>query len=169
MNKLKQTPQVVHICVYVYMCVYACICIWMRMCVYDIAWRVEALLLGFSICAYVCICMRMYMCVHVCVYSACEYVAASVFADVYVGVKTHLCNIHTCPCTSAQTPCKVHVTLLRKNTHTYIPTHKCIRIHMHTKTHAHAWHRPHAEALIPRPTIYAQICIRIHMHTCINA
>jgi len=41
--------QVVHICVYVYMCVYACIYIWMRMCVYDIAWHVEALLLGFSI------------------------------------------------------------------------------------------------------------------------
>ena len=40
---------------------------------------------------------------------------------------------------------------------------------MHTKTHAHAWHRPHAEALIPRPTIYAQICIHTHIHTCINA
>jgi len=24
--------------------------------------------------------------------------AASVFADVYVGVKIHLCNVHTCPC-----------------------------------------------------------------------
>jgi len=35
---------------------------------------------------------------------------------------------------------------------------------MHTKTHAHAWYRPHAEALIPRPTIYAQICIHTHTH-----
>jgi len=42
-------------------------------------------------------------------------------------------------------------------------------IHMHTKTHSHAWHRPHAEALIPRPTIYAEICIHIHIHMCINA
>jgi len=40
---------------------------------------------------------------------------------------------------------------------------------MHTKTHAHAWHLPHAEVLIPRPTIYAQICIHLHIHTCINA
>ena len=30
---------------------------------------------------------------------------------------------------------------------------------MHTKTHVHAWHCPHAEALIPRPTIYAQTCL----------
>ena len=90
------------------------------------------------------------------------------FADVYVGVKTHLCNIHTRPCTSAHNTCKVHVTLTAKNVHIYIPTHICIRMHMHTKTHAHAWHRPHAEALIPRPTIYAQICIHIHIHTFIN-
>jgi len=61
---------------------------------------------------------------------------------------------------------------------------------MHTKTHAHAWHRPHAEALIPRYRLwvlvsvlqrvdgvmhahvflcaYAQICIHIHIHMCIN-
>ena len=32
--------------------------------------------------------------------------------DVYVGLKTHLCNIHTRPCTSAHNTCKVHVTLL---------------------------------------------------------
>ena len=35
---------------------------------------------------------------------------------------------------------------------------------MHTNAHAHAGHRPHAEALILRPTIYAQICIHIHVH-----
>jgi len=40
---------------------------------------------------------------------------------------------------------------------------------MHTNTHVHALHRPHAEALILRPTIYAQICIYIHIHMCINA
>jgi len=58
---------------------------------------------------------------------------------------------------------------LQKNAHIYIPTHICIRRHMHTNTHAHAWHRPHAEALIQRPTIYAQIRIHIHIHMCINA
>ena len=59
--------------------------------------------------------------------------------DVYVGVKTHLCNLHTRPCTSAQNTCKVHVTLTaKKNAHIYIPTYICIRMHMHTKTHAHA-------------------------------
>jgi len=35
---------------------------------------------------------------------------------------------------------------------------------MDTNTHAHAWHCPHTEALILRPTIYAQICIHIHTH-----
>ena len=58
---------------------------------------------------------------------------------------------------------------LQKNAHLYILTHICIRIHMHTHTRAHAWHCPHAEALILRHTIYAQICIHIHVHMCINA
>jgi len=40
---------------------------------------------------------------------------------------------------------------------------------MHTNTHAHALHRPHAEALILRRTIYAQICIHIRIHMCIHA
>ena len=86
--------------------------------------------------------------------------------DVYVGVKTHLCNIHTRPCTSVHNTCKVHVTLIAKKC-TYIYTYT----HMYTHTYAHentCAHRPHAEALIPRPTIYAQICIHIHIRTCIN-
>jgi len=58
---------------------------------------------------------------------------------------------------------------LQKNAHIYIPTHICIRIHMHTNTHAHRLHCPHAEALILRPAIYAQICMHIHIHRCINA
>ena len=53
-------------------------------------------------------------------------------ADVYVGVKTHLCNIHTCPCTSAQNTCKVHATPTAKKC-TYIYTYT----HMHTHTYAH--------------------------------
>ena len=35
---------------------------------------------------------------------------------------------------------------------------------MHTKTHAHAWHRPHAEVLIPRPTIYTNMHTHTHTH-----
>ena len=85
--------------------------------------------------ASICICVHIhtYTHVHICAQSA-----ASVFADVYVGVKTHLCNLHTCPCTSAQNTCKVHTTPTAKNAHTCIPTHIFIRMHMHTNTHAHA-------------------------------
>ena len=36
-------------------------------------------------------------------------------ADVYFGVKTLLCNIHTRPCTSAHNTCKVYVALTAKN------------------------------------------------------
>ena len=82
--------QVVHICVYLYICVHACKCIWMRMCVYDIAWHIEVLLLGFPICAYVCICMRMYMCVHVCVYSACVYVCICIYVCLCTCMHIHL-------------------------------------------------------------------------------
>jgi len=112
--------------------------------------------------ASICICMHTHTYIHI---HICAPPAASVFADVYVGVKTHLCNINTCACTSAQNTCKVHVTLTAKKMHKYIYLwHICIRMHMHTKTHAHAWHRPHAEALKSRPTIYAQICIHMHTH-----
>ena len=53
-------------------------------------------------------------------YTQCAQPAASVFADVYVGVKTHLCSVHTCPCTSGQNTCsKVHATLTAKKC-TYI-------------------------------------------------
>ena len=111
--------------------------------------------------------MHIHKCINI---HICTQPAASVFADVYVGVKTHLCKVHTGPCTSAQSTCsKVHATLIAKNAHIHIPTPICIRIHMYTNTHAHALHRPHAEALILRPTIYAQICIHIHIHMCINA
>jgi len=58
---------------------------------------------------------------------------------------------------------------LQKNAHIYILTHTCIRILMQTNTHAHAWHRRHAEALILRPIIYAQICIHIHIRMYMNA
>ena len=86
--------------------------------------------------ASICICMHIHTYIHI---HICAQSAARVFADVYVGVKTQLCNIHTCPCTSAQNTCKVHVTLTAKKcTYMYIPTYIRIRIHMHTKTLAHA-------------------------------
>jgi len=61
--------------------------------------------------------------------------AASVFADVYVGVKTNLCSVHTCPCTSVQSSCsKVHVTLTAETcTYIYTNTH----MYMHTYVHEH--------------------------------
>ena len=65
----------------------------------------------------------------------CTQPAAIVFADVYVGVKTHLCNIHTCPCTSAQNTCsKVHETLTAK---------KCTYIYLHTYVYAYICRRKH--------------------------
>jgi len=80
------------------------------------------------------------MCMHIHIYiiiHICTQPAASVFADVYVGVKTHLCILHTCPCTSAQNTCsKVHATLTAKKMHIYI----------HLQTYA-----------------YAYICTRTHM------
>jgi len=63
----------------------------------------------------------------------CTQLAASVFADMNVGVKTHLCNVHTCQCTGAQDTCsKVHATLTAKEC-TYVYTYT----HTHTHTYAH--------------------------------
>jgi len=89
--------------------------------------------------ASICICMHTHTYIHM---HICAQSAASEFADVYVGVKTHLCNIHTCPCTSAQNTCKVHVTLTAKTctyTHAYIYIHHVrtnthIQIYTHTRT-----------------------------------
>ena len=68
-----------------------------------------------------------YICMHVRTYIHMCTTCSECVADVYVGVKTHLCNIHTCPCTSAHNTCKVHVTLTaKKNAHIFIPTHICI-------------------------------------------
>ena len=62
-------------------------------------------------------------------YTACS----ECVAHVYIGVKTHLCNVHTCPCTSTQsTFSKVHATPTAKKC-TYIYTYT----HMHTHTYAH--------------------------------
>jgi len=83
--------------------------------------------------ASICICMhiRTYIHIHICAQPA-----ASVFADVYVGVQTHLCNINTCPCTSAQkkmfqSACNTHC----KKMHIYIYLHTYVNAYICTQTH----------------------------------
>ena len=81
--------------------------------------------------------------------------------DVYVGVKTHLCNVHTLPCTSAQNTCsKVHVTLTADSAHTRAHTSTCtwVRTCVQDTTR-------HAEALPPGPSICAYACTCMRMHT----
>jgi len=100
-------------------------------------------------------------------------------ADVYVGVKTHLCNIHTRPCTSAQNICKVHSTLTEKKIHIYIYLHtyvyaciytrKHMRMHdtVHTLNHWLGYHAHNLFANIYTHThthVYKRIDVRIHTH-----
>jgi len=77
--------------------------------------------------------------------------------------KKHLCNIHTCPCNSAQNTCsKVQTTLTEKKcTYIYIHTH-ITRIHMHTNTHAHLWHRSTRR---DTDTKTHKLCINMYTHT----
>ena len=86
--------------------------------------------------------------------------------DVYVGVKTHLCNVHTLPCTSAQNSCsKVHVTLTAGRAHTrpcIHVSHACTCTWVHTRAQDTA---RHAEAPPPGPSICAYVCTCMHMHT----
>ena len=84
-----------------------------------------------------------YIRVHICAQPA-----ATVFTDVYVGQK-HTCVTYT-PAHALVSKTPVHALVpktpvlkcmqppLQKNAHIYILTHICIRIHMHTNTHAHA-------------------------------
>jgi len=140
--------------------------------------------------ASICICMHTHTYTHIHMYVQ---PAASMFADVYVGVKTHLCNIHTCPCTSAQNTCKVHVTLTAKKrkyiytyTHTYThiyafentctcmtpstrwstgtETHNpCTNMHTHTHTHTHVYKRIDVQ-IHTHMHIYTYILVRTHTH-----
>jgi len=98
-----------------------------------------------------------YIHVHICAQPA-----ASVFAHVYVGVKIHLCNVHTYPCTSAQNTCKVHVTLTAKKC-TYTYTH----IQMYTHTYAH---KNTCTCMTPSTrwstdTKTHNLCTNMHTHT----
>jgi len=89
--------------------------------------------------------------------------------DVYVGVKTPLCNVHTRPCTSAQNTCSSAC-----NTHcrpcTYAPMH--IRVHMHAhehgcvrapKTPPDKPRRRHQDPPSAHTCAHACACIRVHM------
>jgi len=106
-----------------------------------------------------CICTHIHTYIHI---HICAQPAASVFADVYVGVKTHLCNVHTCPCTSKQKTFKVHATLTAKKS-TYIYTYT----HMHTPTYAHE----HTCACMTLSTRWStdtethNLCTNMHTHT----
>jgi len=84
-------------------------------------------------------------------------------ADVYVGIKTHLCNIHTRPCTSAHNTCKVHVTLTAKKMYIYIYTYT------HMYTHAYA-HENTCACMTPSTrwsthTKTHNLCTNMHTHT----
>ena len=83
-------------------------------------------------------------------------------ADVYVGVKTHLFNIHPRPCTSAHNTCKVHVTLTAKKcTYTYTYTHMYMRAYAHENTCA--WMTPSTRW--STDTKSNNLCTNMHTHT----
>ena len=108
----------------------------------------------------------MYICMHIHIYidiHICTQPAASVIADVYVVVKTHLCNVHTCPCTSAQHTCsKVHATLTAK---------KCTYIYTHTRTYTHTYADENTCAFMTPSTRWStdtkthNLCTNMHTHT----
>jgi len=109
--------------------------------------------------AYACICMHIHTYIHI---HICAQPAASVFTDVYVGVQTHLCNVHTCPCTSAQNTCKVHATLTAK---------KCTYIYTYTHIHTHIYAHEHTRICMTLSTRWStdtethNLCTNICTHT----
>jgi len=90
--------------------------------------------------ASICICMHTHTYTHI---HICAQPVASVFADVYIGVKTNLCNIHIYPCPSAQNTCKVHATLTAK---------KCTSIYAYTHTYTHTYAHEHTCACMTPST-----------------
>ena len=78
--------------------------------------------------------MHMHAYTHIYIYTHMCTTCSECVRKCYVGVKSHPCNAHTCPCTSAQnTFSKVHATLTAKKC-TYVYTHT----HMHTHTYTRA-------------------------------
>ena len=98
-----------------------------------------------------------YIHIHICAKSA-----ASVFADLYVGVNVHLCNIHKCPCTGAQNTCKVHVTLTAKKC-TYIYTYTHMRTHTYAHENTCACMTPSTRWSTDTKT--HNLCTNMHTHT----
>ena len=87
--------------------------------------------------------------------------------DVYVGLKTHLCNVHTLPCTSAQNTCsKVHVTLTAGCAHTRPCIYAYTCMHMHMGAYARPRHRQTRRGAATR-TLHPHI--RAHMHAHVYA
>ena len=84
-----------------------------------------------------------YICMHIHIYMRAQ-PAASVFADVYVGVKKNTCVTYTpAHAIVPKTPvpkCTQHS--LQKNAHIYIYTHTCTRIHITANKHARAFMTP---------------------------
>jgi len=82
--------------------------------------------------------------------------------DVYVGVNTHLCNVHTLPCTSAQNTCsKVHLTLTVGCAHTRQCIYACTCMHMHMGAYTRPRHYQTRQGAATR-TLHPRI--RVHMH-----
>jgi len=79
---------------------------------------------------------HIYMHIHVC--TPCSECVANVYVDIE-ETPAELMYLHMHWCTEHLPSSKVHATLnAKKNAHIYTLTHICIRIHMHTNTHAQA-------------------------------
>ena len=99
---------------------------------------------------------QMYKYIHMCT------TCSECVRNLYVGVKTHLCSVHTYPCTSVQNTCsKVHATLTAK---------KCTYIYTHTHMHTHTYVHEHTCASITPSTRWStdtethNLCTNMHTH-----
>jgi len=89
--------------------------------------------------------------------------------DVYVGVKTHLCNVHTSPCTSVQNTCsKVHTTPTAGRVHTRPCIYAYTCMHVHMGAYARPRHHPTRQGVSTSPSTHtcahACACIRVRMY-----
>ena len=109
--------------------------------------------------------IHIYIHIHICAQPA-----ASVFVDVYLGVKTHLCSIHTYPYTSVQNTCsKVHVTLTTEKIHIYIYPHPYTYAYICTRTHMRIHYTIHTLKYWYWDSQFIHKYVRIHINMCINA
>jgi len=133
------TQTYIYTCTYIFTCTYAHIhahaytyaCICTRMQRWKILGTTPQRVKQYHRRTYAFICI--YMHTHLYTYTHMYTTYSECVADAYVSVKTHLCNINTCPCTSAHNTCKVHVTLTAKQMYVYIYTYT----HMYTHAYTH--------------------------------